>query len=341
MPKSLAVLAGLLSDGVEERMQYMRLGKSSLWVSRVGLGCMSYGDPQKGWNPWVLGEEAAAPFFRQAVELGITLWDTANIYSEGVSEEIVGRAIRKYSRREDVILATKVGGRMHDGSGGSGLSRKAILAQVEGSLRRLGTDYIDLYQLHSVDMDAPFEETMDALQGIVKAGKVRYLGASNARAWQLASMQHAADRAHGATFVSVQHQYNLLFREEEREVIPLLEHSGVSSLPWSPLARGRLARPVGATTDRSDTDALGRKWFEDAEDSIIEAVQLIADRRGVPMAQVALAWVLAKSPISAPIVGATRSHHLTDADAALDLQLNDDEITALEANYRPRPLLTF
>jgi aryl-alcohol dehydrogenase-like predicted oxidoreductase len=317
-------------------MQYTRLGNSGLTVSRIALGCMSYGDASRGGHPWALGEEDAAPFFRQAVELGITFWDTANVYSLGSSEEFVGRAIDRYSRREDIVLATKVHGRMHDGPGGAGLSRKAILEQVDASLTRLGTDYIDLYQIHRFDDATPVEETMEALHDVVKAGKARYIGASSMWAWQFAKMQHAADLGGWTRFITMQEQYNLLMREEEREMFPLLADQQVGSLPWSPLARGRLTRPWGQQTQRSDTDAFGQRLYQDSDRLIVDAVEQVAGERELPMAQVALAWVLRNPVVDAPIVGATKVHHLDDAAAALDIDLSDTDVEQLEAPYTPR-----
>lgn len=317
-------------------MEYTRLGPSGLRVSRIALGCMSYGDASRGGHPWVLDEETSQPFFRQAVEAGITFWDTANVYSLGSSEEFTGRAIRRFSRREDVVLATKLHGRMHDGPGGSGLSRRAVMEQVDASLTRLGTDYIDLYQIHRFDPETPVQETMEALHDVVKAGKVRYLGASSMYAWQFATLQHAADLGGWTRFVSMQDQYSLLMREEEREMFGLLADSGVGSMPWSPLARGRLTRPWGEQTNRSGTDEFGKTLFQESDRSIVEAVEQVAAARGVPMAQVALAWVLRNPVVDAPIVGATKTHHLDDAVAALDLELTEDEVATLEAPYTPR-----
>ena len=319
-------------------MEYTRLGKSGLKVSRIALGCMSFGDTSRGFSEWALDDAAAEPIFRQAVELGITFWDTANVYGFGSSEEIVGRAITKYSRREDVVLATKVYFRMHDGPGGSGLSRKAILEQIDASLTRLGTEYVDLYQIHRFDPDVPVEETMEALHDVVRAGKARYLGASSMWAWQFAKLQHAAD-LHGWTrFVSMQNQYSLMQREEEREMFGLLADQGVGSIPWSPLAKGRLARPWGIQTRRGDTDPLVAERFVAAHDEpIADAVQAIAEARGVPMAQVALAWVLHNPVVAAPIVGPTKPNHLADAVAALDITLTPEELTTLESAYTPRP----
>jgi aryl-alcohol dehydrogenase-like predicted oxidoreductase len=317
-------------------VQYTKLGRSGLTVSRLALGCMSFGDTSRGFNEWALDDEAAEPIFRQAVEAGITLWDTANAYGYGTSEEIVGRAVNRYSRREDVVLATKVFFRMHDGPGGSGLSRKAIFEQVDASLTRLGTDVIDLYQIHRFDPETPVEETMDALHDIVKAGKVRYLGASSMHAWQLAKLQHTADRHGWTRFISMQNQYSLMQREEEREMFGLLADEGVSSIPWSPLAKGRLARPWGEQTARSESDATARWVLPHDDQPIADAVQAIAEARGVPMAQVALAWVLRNPNVAAPIVGATKPPHLTDAVGALDITLSDDEVARLEERYTPR-----
>jgi aryl-alcohol dehydrogenase-like predicted oxidoreductase len=319
-------------------MDYTRLGTSGLKVSRIALGCMSFGDTSRGFNEWALDDEAAEPIFRAALDLGITFWDTANAYGYGTSEEIVGRAIRKYTRREDIVLATKVFFKMDDSPGGSGLSRKAILEQIDNSLIRLGTDYVDLYQIHRFDPETPVEETMEALHDVVKAGKARYLGASSMRAWQFAKMQHTASAGGWTRFVSMQDQYSLLQREEEREMLGLLADQGVGSIPWSPLAKGRLARPWGERTRRSDTDAVGRRLFSDgdADRAVVQAVQRVAEARGVPMAQVALAWVLKNPVVDAPIVGPTKPHHLSDAAAALSIALTDEEIRALEEHYTPR-----
>jgi aryl-alcohol dehydrogenase-like predicted oxidoreductase len=317
-------------------VEYTRLGSSGLKVSRIALGCMSFGDTSRGFNEWALDDEGAEPVFRQALELGITFWDTANVYGYGTSEEIVGRAIAKYTRREDVVLATKVHFPMHEGPGGSGLSRKAIMEQIDASLTRLGTDHVDLYQIHRFDPDTPVEETMEALHDVVKAGKARYLGASSMWAWQFATMQYTAD-LHGWTrFVSMQNQYSLMQREEEREMFGLLADQGVGSIPWSPLAKGRLARPFGEQTARSGNDPVGRRFFGEGDRSIVEAVQQVAAARGIPMAQVALAWVLKNPVVAAPIVGPTKPHHLADAAAALDVHLTDDEIRTLEEPYTVR-----
>jgi len=317
-------------------VEYLRLGRSGLKVSRIALGCMSYGDPSRGFNQSSLDEDASRPFFRQAVELGVNFWDTANVYQFGSSEEFVGRAMREFARREDIVVATKVSGRMHDGPGGQGLSRKAILEQVDASLTRLGTDYIDLYLLHRFDPETPVEETMAALHDIVTAGKVRYLGASSMFAWQFAKLQHAAALNGWTRFVAMQDQYNLIKREEEREMLPMCLDMGVGCVPYSPQGKGRLTRPWGEQTQRSDKDAVAKSFDRDLDRPVVDAVQQVAQARGVPMAQVALAWVLSKPVVSAPIVGATRPQHLADAVAALDVQLSDEEIRRLEEPYTPQ-----
>ena len=317
-------------------MESVRLGMSGLRVSRIGLGCMSYGRAATGMHQWTLDEDAAAAFFRQAIELGITFWDTANVYQSGTSEEFVGRALQRYSRREDVVLATKVCGKMHDGPGGSGLSRKAILEQLDASLRRLGTDYVDVYYVHRFDEQVPVEETMETLHDLVKIGKVRYLGASSMWAWQFAKMQYAAELNGWTGFSAMQDQYNVLKREEEREMIPLCLDQGVGLTPYSPLAKGRAARPWGEQTSRASADAVAKSFDRDVDQPVVEAIHTIAGARGVPMAQIALAWVLSKPVVSFPIVGATKPHHLRDAVAALDIILTDEEVTALEEPYTPQ-----
>jgi 1-deoxyxylulose-5-phosphate synthase len=317
-------------------MEYVRLGETGLKVSRLALGCMSYGDPAApGAHRWALTDDDAQPFFRQAIELGITFWDTSNNYQNGTSEEAVGRAITRYSRREDIVLATKVFGRMHDGPGGQGLSRKAILEQVDASLARLGTDYIDLYQIHRFDPDAPVEETMEALHDIVKAGKVRYIGASSMYAWQFAKLQHAAELHGWTTFVSMQNQYNLLRRQDEPELMAMCADMGVGVVPYSPQGKGRLARPWGDQSHRSTVDHVVRSFDSPLDEPVVKAVQRVSEACGVTMAQVALAWVLRNSVVSAPIVGATKPHHLAEAIAVLDLRLTDEEIESLEQPYTP------
>jgi aryl-alcohol dehydrogenase-like predicted oxidoreductase len=322
----------------------VRLGHSGLDISAVVLGCMSYGDPTRGAHPWSVGLDESRPFIRQALELGITTFDTANVYSLGSSEEIVGSLLAEFAPREDVVIATKVHGRMRPGPHGAGLSRAAIMHEIDASLRRLGTDYVDLYQIHRFDPTVPVEETMEALHDVVKAGKARYLGASSMYAWQFAKMQHAAT-SHGWTpFVSMQDQYNLLNREEEREMHPFCVDGGVGVIPWSPLARGRLTRDWDDTTARSATDEFGKTLYtqtEDADRRIVRAVADIATARGVSRAQVALAWVMHQSAVTAPIVGATKQHHLVDAVAAADLQLTPDECEQLAEHYSPRAVEGF
>jgi len=315
-------------------METARLGTTGLKISRLALGCMSYGDASvEGAHPWALNDDAAQPFFRQAVELGITFWDTANTYQAGTSEELVGRAIKRYARREDIVLATKVWGKMHAGPGGQGLSRKAILEQIDASLTRLGTDYIDLYQIHRFDPETPVEETMHALHDIVCAGKVRYLGASSMYAWQFAKLQQAAALGGWTRFQSMQNQYNLLRRQDERELMPMCADMGVGLVPYSPNGKGRLARPWGEQSDRSSTDRVVKAFDSPVDEPVVNAVQHIAEQRGVAMAQVALAWVLRNPGVCAPIVGATKPHHLQQAQDALAIDLADDEVRALEEPY--------
>jgi aryl-alcohol dehydrogenase-like predicted oxidoreductase len=322
-------------------MDYVNLGATGLQVSRVCLGCMSFGEPERGNHSWTLTEELSRPLIRQAVEAGITFFDTANVYSDGSSEEIVGRALAEYARREELVLATKVHGRMAEGPNGAGLSRKAILWQVEESLRRLGTDYVDLYQIHRWDDRTPILETMEALHDVVKAGKVRYLGASSMWAWQFSKAQHLA-LAHGLTpFVSMQNHYNLLNREEEREMLPLCADLGVGVIPWSPLARGKLTRDWEASTVRSEADEFGRRLYRDEDRAIADTVARIAEARGVPRAQVALAWVLANPVVTAPVVGATKPGHVEDAVAAVGLVLSGEEKSRLEAGYQPHDVAGF
>jgi aryl-alcohol dehydrogenase-like predicted oxidoreductase len=317
-------------------MEHVRLGRTDLTVSRIALGCMSYGDPVTGLHQWTLDEEASQPFFRQAVDLGVTFWDTANVYQAGSSEEFVGRAIKKHARREDITLATKVFGRMHDGPTGQGLSRGAILEQVDASLRRLGTDYIDVYYIHRFDDTVPVEETMEALHDIVQVGKVRSLGASSMFAWQFAKLQSAAAVGGWTPFSAMEDQYNLLKREEEREMIPMCLDMGVGLTPYSPLGKGRLARPRGQQTRRAEADAVAKTFDSPADGPIVDVVEQIAIERDLPMAQIALAWVLRNPVVAAPVVGATKEKHLADAVAALDVLLTDDEVARLEAPYVPQ-----
>ena len=326
-------------------METLNLGDSGLQVSAVILGCMSYGDPKLGNHEWSVGLDESRPFFKQAVELGITTFDTANVYSLGSSEEITGTLLREFTSREDVVLATKVHGVMRPGPYGGGLSRKAILNEVDASLKRLGTDYIDLYQIHRFDPRVPVEETMEALHDIVRAGKARYLGASSMYAWQFAKMQNAADLNGWTRFISMQDQYNLLNREEEREMHPFCLDSGVEVIPWSPLARGKLTRAWDdAGSGRSETDEFGQTLYRQTEESdrkIVDAVAAVAAARGIPRAQVALAWVAQQDAVTAPIVGATKPNHLDDAAAAVELVLSDDELTQLEQHYVPHAIEGF
>lgn len=318
-------------------MDTLRLGDSGLQVSRIILGCMSYGESSLGTHPWSMSLDESRPFFRQAVEAGITTFDTANVYSLGSSEEMTGALLREFASREEVVIATKVHGRMFPGPKGGGLSRAAILTAIDDSLRRLGTDYVDLYQIHRWDPEVPIEETMETLNDIVRAGKARYIGASSMWAWQFAQAQYTADANGWTRFISMQDQYNLLQREEEREMHPFCLDQGVGVIPWSPLARGTLTRPWGTETDRTGTDQLLAKLYhEDSNHQIVDAVAAIAAERGIPAAQVALAWVLHQPAITAPIVGATKPHHLDDAVAAVELELTDEEVVRLEEHYTPR-----
>ena len=323
-------------------MQYRRLGSSGLQVSAITVGCMSWGDPGRGGHAWVKDEDFARQTIRSALEAGITTFDTANVYSAGTSEEFTGRALREHAVREEIVLATKVHGRMRPGPNGAGLSRKAILQEIDASLARLGTDYVDLYQIHRWDHHTPIEETMEALHDVVRAGKARYIGASSMYAWQFAKAQHVAE-THGWTrFVSMQDHYNLLYREEEREMLPLCRDQGVGVLPWSPLARGRLTRPwtdpSGGATARAETDEFGRSLYRDEDAQTVGRVLEVAERRGVPAAQVALAWVMAQPGVTSPIVGVTKPEHLTDAVDAVDLVLEEAELEELGANYVPHAI---
>jgi 1-deoxyxylulose-5-phosphate synthase len=317
-------------------MDTLRLGDSGLQVSRVILGCMSYGDPDRGNHSWSLPLEESRQFFRRAIEGGITTFDTANVYSDGSSEEITGTLLKEFAQREEVVIATKVHGRMGPGTNGAGLSRGGIMTQIDASLRRLGTDYVDLYQIHRFDPEVPVAETMAALHDVVKAGKARYIGASSMWTWQFAEMQHAADVEGLTRFVSMQDQYSLLQREEEREMHPYCLDTGVGVIPWSPLARGKLTRDWDETTARAETDAFGKTLYgQEGDRRIVDAVKRVAEARGVSRAQVALAWVLAQPAVTAPIIGATKPHHLDDAIAAAELELTDDELEELEADYVP------
>ena len=331
-------------------MEYINLGKTGLKVSRICLGCMTYGSPatgelKPGRQAWALNEEQSRPFFRQALDHGINFFDTANVYSSGDSEVVLGNFLKANTRREATVIATKVQGLMRDEPNGRGLSRKAILHELDESLRRLKTDYVDLYQIHRWDYDTPIEETLAALHDVVKAGKVRYIGASSMYAWQFAKSLYLAD-LHGWTrFVSMQNHYNLLYREEEREMIGLCQSEGIGVLPWSPLARGRLARAWQAeSTKRFETDQFGKTMYsrtEDDDHKVVDRLQEIAEKRGVPQAQIALAWLLNKPAVTSPIVGASMPHHLEDAVAAVSLHLSAEEIAAPEEPYTPHPVLGF
>jgi aryl-alcohol dehydrogenase-like predicted oxidoreductase len=322
-------------------MEYTKLGSTGLDVSRICLGCMSFGVPDRGNHEWTLDEERSRPLIRRAIEAGINFFDTANVYSDGTSEEILGRALREFGNRDEIVLATKVHGRMRPGPNGAGLSRKAILTELDASLRRLGVDYVDLYQIHRWDDNTPLEETMAALHDVVRAGKVRYLGASSMYAWQFSKAQYVAERHGWTRFATMQNHYNLLYREEEREMLPLCADQGVGAIPWSPLARGRLTRDWNASSARSETDEFGKTLYLDEDRLIVEQVAELAEQRGVSRAQIALAWVLRHPVVSAPIVGATKLEHLEDAFAALDVELSDAEADRLESGYRPHPVAGF
>jgi aryl-alcohol dehydrogenase-like predicted oxidoreductase len=322
-------------------MQYRRFGRSGLEVSRICLGCMTFGEPGRGQHPWTLPEAESRTLIRRALDLGINFFDTANVYSDGSSEEIVGRALKDFVARDSIVLATKVNGRMRPGPNGAGLSRKSIMAEIDASLRRLGTDYVDLYQIHRFDPSTPVEETIEALHDVVKAGKARYVGASSMYAWQFAKMLFTARQNGWTAFISMQDHLNLLHREEEREMLPLCRDQGIAVMPWSPLARGRLARAWDAGSARQDTDDFGKTLygeFPDADRRIVDAVGAVAERRGVSRAQVAMAWLLQTDGVTSPIVGASREAHLTDAVAALDLKLGDEEIRVLESPYVPHSI---
>ena len=325
-------------------MQYTRLGRSGLSVSRLCLGCMTYGVPDRGAHPWTLDEAASRPLIRQAVELGINFFDTANAYSDGTSEEIVGRALRDFARRDEIVVATKVRYANRKAPNVGGLSRKAIFFEIDASLQRLGMDYVDLYQIHRADPHTPIEETMEALHDVVKAGKARYIGASSMHAWQFAKAQQVA-ATHGWTpFVSMQPEWSLLYREEEREMLPLCRDQGVGVIPWSPLARGRLARPWGEHTPRIASDVFGAGLFahtEAADRGVADALATLSAQRGLPRAQLALAWLLRQPGLAAPIIGASRPEHFDDAVAALNVTLSDAEAAALEAPYLPHAVVGF
>jgi aryl-alcohol dehydrogenase-like predicted oxidoreductase len=325
-------------------MKYVKLGNTGLDVSPICLGCMTFGIPERGPHLWTLDEDKSRPILTHAIEAGINFFDTANVYSDGTSEEIVGRVLKDLTRRDEVVIATKVSGAMGKGPNRAGLSRKAIMTEIDASLTRLGTDYVDLYQIHRFDYDTPIEETLEALHDVVKAGKARYIGASSMFAWQFATMLHVAEANGWTRFVTMQDYLNLLYREEEREMLPLCAAEGIGVIPWSPLARGRLTRDWDASTARSETDEFGKTLYSDtaeADARVVERVAEVARERGVPRAQVALAWVMAKPEVTAPIVGASRIGHLDDAVAALDIVLSEDEIARLEEPYVPHGIVGF
>jgi aryl-alcohol dehydrogenase-like predicted oxidoreductase len=327
-------------------MDYTSLGHTGLQVSRLCLGCMTYGEPGRGNHEWTLPEAEARAFIARALEMGINFFDTANVYSAGSSEEILGRAIRDMVPREQVVIATKVHGPMRKDVNGRGLSRKAIFAEIDASLRRLGMDYVDLYQIHRFDANTPIEETLEALHDVVRAGKARYIGASSMHAWQFCKALYLAKLNGWTRFISMQNHLNLLYREEEREMLGLCVEEGIGVIPWSPLARGRLARPWSDTpvTNRANTDEFGKTLYrgqEDADHAIVDAVGSVAEARGVPRAQVALAWVLTRPAVTAPIIGASKMAQLDDAAGAISLKLSREEIAQLQAPYRPRSIAGF
>ncbi|HTS18450.1 MAG TPA: aldo/keto reductase [Verrucomicrobiae bacterium] len=324
-------------------MDYINLGRTGLKVSRICLGCMSYGGPDRGTHTWSLREDESRPFLKRALELGINFFDTANVYSGGASETIVGKALHDFAKREEYVLATKVHGKMRPDPNGKGLSRKAIMAEIDYSLRRLQMDYVDLYQIHRWDYETPIEETLEALHDVVKAGKARYIGASSMFAWQFCKALQISERRGWTRFVSMQNHYNLLYREEEREMMPLCQAEGIGVIPWSPLARGRLTRPWDqkGSTDRGGVDGFAKTLYgktEDADKTVVDRVGELAKKRGVPQAQIALAWMLSKPFITAPIIGATKPNHLEDAVAAASLKLSPDEVKSLEEPYLPHAI---
>ncbi|NHN32839.1 aldo/keto reductase [Paenibacillus agricola] len=325
-------------------MEYVKLGNTGLDVSRVCIGCMSFGVAERWHHPWVLDEDRSRPIIKKALEFGINFFDTANVYADGTSEEIVGRALKDYANRDEIVLATKVHGLMHQGPNGAGLSRKAIMSEIDKSLTRLGTDYVDLYQIHRWDYQTPIEETMEALHDVVKAGKARYIGASAMYAWQFLKALHVADKNGWTRFVSMQNHLNLMYREEEREMLPLCKEEKIGVIPYSPLAKGRLTRDWEETTHRSETDQVQKTQYDptaNADRLVVERVAAIAEKRGVPRAQIAFAWVLQKEPVTAPIIGATKISHLEDAVAALSIKLTPEEIAFLEESYVPHPIIGF
>lgn len=323
-------------------MEYTKLGNTGLDVSRICLGCMSFGIGERGDFPWALNEEKSRPMIKKALELGINFFDTANVYSGGTSEEITGKLLKENANRDEIVLTTKVFYPINEKPNGAGLSRKHIMSEIDKSLKRLGTDYVDLYQIHRWDYNTPIEETMEALHDVVKAGKARYIGASTIFAWQFLKAQNVAEQNGWTKFVTMQNHYNLLYREEEREMLPLCKEEKIGVMPWSPLAAGRLARPWGETDERAKVDAIGKAIYSTTADSdkqVVERLTEIAEKRGVPMSQVALAWLLHKDPVTAPIVGTTEISHIEDAVASVSLKLTPEEISLLEEPYVPHPVL--
>src|SRR4051794_34808173 len=325
-------------------MEYTKLGNTGMDVSRICLGCMGFGDAIRWIHKWVLNEEDSRPIIKHALDIGINFFDTANVYSIGRSEEILGRALKDFANRDEVVIATKVHGKMHDGPNGSGLSRKAILSEIDKSLERLGTDYVDLYIIHRWDYETPIEETMEALHDVVRAGKARYIGASAMFAWQFQKALHVAEKHGWTRFVSMQDHLNLIYREEEREMLPLCREEKIGVTPYSPLASGRLTRDWSVTTHRSETDQIQKSKYDATADSdrlVVERVAAIAEKHGVPRIHIALAWLLQKEPVTAPIIGATKISHLEDAVGALSIKLTPEEIASLEKPYVPHPIIGF
>ncbi|WP_404303312.1 aldo/keto reductase [Paenibacillus sp. DP01] len=325
-------------------MEFVKLGNTGLDVSRICLGCMGFGDAKRWVHQWVLDEESSRPVIKKALELGINFFDTANVYSLGTSEEILGRALKDYASRDEIVIATKVHGRMHQGPNGAGLSRKAIMSEIDKSLKRLGTDYVDLYQIHRWDHNTPIEETMEALHDVVKAGKARYIGASAMYAWQFQKALHVAEKNGWTRFVSMQNHLNLIYREEEREMLPLCREEKIGVIPYSPLASGRLTREPEETTYRSETDDIQKSKYDataNADRWIVERVANIAEKHGVPRVQIALAWLLQKAPVTAPIIGATKISHLKEAVATLTVKLTTEEVAFLEEPYVPHSIVGF
>lgn len=322
-------------------MEYVKLGKTGLDVSRICIGCMSFGVPERGTHSWTLSKDDSRALIKQSLEAGINFFDTANVYSDGTSEEFTGGALRDFARRDEVVIATKVHGRMHPGANGQGLSRKAIFGELDASLKRLGTDFLDLYQIHRWDYETPIEETLEALHDVVKSGKVRYIGASSMHAWQFSKALYISEQHGWTKFVSMQNHLNLLYREEEREMLPLCKDRGVGVIPWSPLARGRLTRDWSETTTRSETDEFGKKLYSEDDRKVVDALAEFSKSRGLKRAQVALAWVLQKDTVAAPIVGATKAEHISDAVEALTIKLNAEDVKLLEQPYVPHAVQGF